>query len=60
VALGSELSHAALGIGAGSFTLAGIHLEEIFGVGLQILQVYTVILRFCLLIVRIRGFCGLA
>src|SRR6476469_5473666 len=60
VAFGGELSHAASSISAGSLPLAGIHLEEIFGVGLQVLQMDAVILRFCLLIVRVSGFGGLA
>jgi hypothetical protein len=37
MALGSELSHAALGLSPGSFPLTGTYLEEVFGVGLQIL-----------------------
>jgi hypothetical protein len=32
-----ELSHAAPDLSSGSFTLAGIYLEEVFGAGLQIL-----------------------
>jgi hypothetical protein len=60
VTLGCELSHAAFRVGAGTFSLAGIHLEEILGVGFQVLQVDAVILRFCLLIVRISGFRRLA
>jgi hypothetical protein len=60
VTLGGELSYAALGFSTGSFTLTRIHLKEVFGVGLQVLQMYAVILGFCLLIVRIAGVCGLA
>jgi hypothetical protein len=60
VAFGGELTHAAFRVRAGSFSLAGIHLEEILGVGLQVLQMDAVILRFCLLIVRVSGFGGLA
>ena len=60
MAFGSELSHAAFSFSAGSFSLAGIHLEEIFGVRLQVLQVDAMILRLCLVVVRIRGFRGLA
>jgi len=59
VAFGSELSHAAFSFSAGSFSLAGIHLEEILGVGLQVLQMDAVILGFCLLIVRVARLRGL-
>jgi hypothetical protein len=34
MALGSELSHAAFGFSAGSFSLPGIHLKKIFGIRL--------------------------
>jgi hypothetical protein len=43
VAFGGELSDAAFRFGTGSYTLAGIHLEEILGVGLQVLQMDAVI-----------------
>jgi len=60
MAPGSELSHAAFGFGASAFSLAGIHLEEIFGVRLKVLQVDPMVLRFCLIVVGISGFRGLA
>ena len=60
MAFGSELSRAAFSFSAGSFSLAGIHLEEIFGVRLQVLQMDAMILRLGLVIVRVRGFRGLA
>jgi len=60
VAFGSELSHTAFSFGAGSFSLAGIHLEEILGVRLQVLQMDAMILCLCLIVVRIRRFRGLA
>jgi hypothetical protein len=56
VAFGSELSHAAFGFAACTFPLAGIHLKEILGVRLQVLKVDAMILRFGLIIVRIRDF----
>jgi hypothetical protein len=60
VTLGSELGHAAFGFSPGSFALTGIYLEEVLGVGLQVLQMDAVVLRFCLLIVRIGRLRGLA
>ena len=54
VAFGSELSHAALSFGASSFSLTGIHLEEVFGVRLQVLQMDAVILCLALIVVRVR------
>lgn len=60
MAFGGELTHAAFGVRAGSFSLAGIHLEEILGVGLQALQMDAMVLRFGLLIVRVSRFCPLA
>lgn len=60
MAFGGELAYAALCLRAGSFSLAGIRLEEILGVGLQALEMDAVILRFCLLIIRVSGFRRLA
>ena len=59
MAFGGELSHTAFGVSTGSFTLAGIHLEEILGVGFQALEMDAVILRFGLFVVRVCGFRGL-
>ena len=59
MAFGSELSHTAFSFGAGSFSLAGIHLEEILGVRLQVFQMDTVILGFRLVIIGISRFRGL-
>lgn len=60
MALGGELSHPALGLSPGSFSLAGVHLEEVFRAGLEIFQMVAVILGFRLVIVRIGRLCGLA
>ena len=60
MAFGGELAYAAFGFGAGSFSLAGIRLEEILGVWFQALEMDAVILRFCLLIVGISRFRCLA
>ena len=59
MAFGSELSYAALGLSSGSFSLAGIHLEEVLGAGLQVFQMDTVILGFRLVIIGISRFRGL-